>query len=208
MMPWHRVLGGFLFGVLAPVALVAGIHLMVGELGVAGAPLLYLATRITPERVLENPTRRAVLDAIAARPGIRAGTIARALVLDYGTVRHHVRVLQACALVEAPRACALRQVRLFARSARLGREAKDAAAAASSPVAGRILAYLAAHGEADLTRMCDALGMPKSSASTALSRLVRVGMVSKARRNRRLVAIAGAASLPGASEAPLRPAAP
>jgi DNA-binding MarR family transcriptional regulator len=156
--------------------------------------LLALYHRVQRHRALEQPTRRRIYESIAARPGVRVGTLQAQLGLNYNTVLRHVRVLQRLGLVEGD---ASPQRRWFVRDAGLGVQARKAAVAASSPVAASVVRYLAARGPVALATMRAELGLPKSSASTALRRMAHAGLVERRGEGRGLVvALAASAAAP------------
>src|SRR5207244_12045437 len=88
---------------------------------VAGALLLRLAAplfpsvrgyyRIERERLLGSARRRELLDFIREHPGATTGRIARRFGLSYGTVRHHVDLLERFHVVT--RRATASSVRLF-----------------------------------------------------------------------------------------------
>lgn len=169
-----------------------------------GALLLAAALyhTITERTVLEQQTRRRVFEVIRADPGIRVGTVSMRLGLHYKTVHHHVRILAHTGLVEfGPGG----QHRVFPREQGMGSHEKEAIIAASSPVARLLLARLS-QGPAELGELCASLDMPKSTASMAVARMARAGVVSKHRVGTRLVVSLGRP--PGVERSGGDPAAP
>lgn len=142
-------------------------------------PLLALYHRLAPSRLLEQPTRRRIHEAIAAHPGIRVGTLQASLGLNYNTVLRHVRTLERHGFVHSEGAG---QRRWFATSVALGPEQRAAAVATASPTVRQVLAYLAPRGAADLPTLRRDLGLPRSTASDAVARLARAGLVGVERR--------------------------
>jgi predicted transcriptional regulator len=164
------------------VSRTASIVAAVAALAASIAVVLY--HRIVRARALEQATRRKVYDSIAAAPGIRVGTLASHLELNYNTTLHHVRLLRETGLVEG---FGSGQTRLFVRGASLGMAQKEAAVAAASPVAARVLRHVEARGAVDFVGLREELGLPKSSASEAVSRLCQAGLVEKRRLGGRLL---------------------
>jgi DNA-binding transcriptional ArsR family regulator len=169
----------------------AGVLAAAAGLGALAAFALY--HRICKQRALDQETRRRIHDAIAAQPGIRVGTLQAQLGLNYNTVLRHVRLLEHCGLVEGQ---GEGQRRLFVKGAGLGVHAKQAAVASSAPVAQAIVSYLQGKGDVEVPRLRADLGLPRSSASTALTRLAGAGLVVARRDGRRLI-VALAAQGPG-----------
>lgn len=145
-------------------------------------PALALYHRIAPSRLLDQPTRRAVHDAIAAEPGVRIGTLQARLGLNYNTVLHHVRALARGGLVEAR---GPGQRRWFVAGRHAAPE-QQAAVAASGRAARRVLAHLRATGSAELPALRAELGIPRSTASDAVARLAAAGLVRVERHGARV----------------------
>lgn len=146
---------------------------------------LVLYHRILKSRALEQGTRRRIHDAIAMQPGIRIGTLRKHLGLNYNTIKKHVEVLKRHGFVEEAGAG---HRRLFARTGTIRcSEERQAIIAASTPAARAILEYVRTNGRAELHAIRETLLLPRSTASTAISRLIAAGLITKGRNGRRLV---------------------
>lgn len=136
-------------------------------------PVLALYHRIAGGRILDQPTRRRIYDAIVAEPGIRVGTLADREDLAYTTVLRHVRTLERAGLVQGhgmgQRRWVARGAEPFARVA--------ARVAAQGPVATSMLRFIEARTPVDLATVRRELRLCPSSASTALARLRKAGVV-------------------------------
>ncbi|MGQ0535257.1 MAG: helix-turn-helix domain-containing protein [Methanobacteriota archaeon] len=163
---------------LAPTVLFA--------LGAAAVALLGAALyhRIRRDEALDQPTRRAVFEAIRREPGIRVAAIARQLGANHNTVLRHVLLLCRSGLVVRRGASANR---LFETGSGVDPAIVEAT---TGEVARRILGHLATGGPCEFRRLAGALGIPKSSASVAVSRLAGAGLLVKRREGPRLIVAA------------------
>lgn len=152
-----------------------------GVLGLAVA----LFHRLRKEALLSQENRRRVYQFIEANPGTRSGTIASLLGLDYKTVRWHVRALDEYGLVVHGAADA--QSRLFIADAAVGRREREMIIASSTPVARIVLDHVRRCGRVEMSLMRRELGLPASSASVAVSRLTRAGLLCKQRIGRQVL---------------------
>lgn len=167
--------------VIEPETFPFAILISAAALGMLAVLVLY--RRVQGHRILEQATRLRVYEAIASNPGVRVGTLTTRLDLSYTTIKHHVRLLESCGLVVAtPNG----QRRLFANGHTANDQAQQAAIAGSSPAAKAILEHLKTSGPSDLPGLCASLGLPKSTASEALTRLGLAGLVAKRRAGKRL----------------------
>lgn len=166
----------------------------------------FLFHRIRKERVLELENRRTIFLRIQTNPGILIGTLASELGLSYKSVAWHARILQSCGLVTITNGT---QRRLFPRGDDWGVHRQRATAAADSPVAQAVVAHLKSRGSVAMHELCAELALPKSSASSAVSRLTRAGVVTKSRSGRTLLlALAALPPAPAAESGPASTEAP
>lgn len=120
---------------------VAGALAFVGVAAVAAKALLAAFTRLVPHELLQARSRRRLMEAIQATPGIHERGLARLTGLAPTTVRHHVDVLAAHGLVRKRRDG--RRTRLFD-----GRPGTPAAAPALEPELRQLDDWLRAHPDA------------------------------------------------------------
>lgn len=142
----------------------------------------WLYARVTRERVLLQPTRRAVYDCIVANPGIRVGSVARILELNYKTVLQHAERLRMHGLI---RAVGVGQQRYYAAAACPASE--SVALVLANPAAAGVLRVVQAQRCVDLEALQRELGLAKSTTSQAVTRLVLVGLVTRRVVHRRVV---------------------
>ncbi|HVL88395.1 MAG TPA: helix-turn-helix domain-containing protein [Candidatus Thermoplasmatota archaeon] len=143
-------------------------------LALALAPLARLYRRLTRDDTLANPTRRAVLDHVAARPGATAHEVARACSINYRTAAHHLGVLHEFGALEAREVGA--RLRYFGNG-RLSDAGKRAALALRHPQAARVVRALARDPRGSLSALAARAGLPKSTAKWHVDRLRRLGLV-------------------------------
>lgn len=136
--------------------------------------------RLRQRELLSQATRARIYEAIRAEPGIRTGTLAVSLGLDYKTVAHHVRLLSVHGLL---RAAGGEQPRHYVPGAA---PRPEVVAALATPTTRSVHDFLARHGETPLVEVACALGLGKSTVSEAASHLRRVGLVAKRRIGRRM----------------------
>lgn len=166
------------------------------------AALVLLYHRITRERALEQGTRRKVYDAIVAQPGVRIGTLAARLGLSYKTAQRHVHVLEREGMV---RGHGDTQRHFFAATRGFSTDAMRQSTAMWRGTSRAVVEMLRRRGPMDLPALCAELGLAKSTVSTAVLHLARIGVVERRRRMRRIevrlaVAAAGS-SLPAGATA-------
>lgn len=150
----------------------------------AAAMLIWwlLYTRLTPDRALDQPTRRDLFQAIEGAPGIRAGTLAQRFQLNYGTVTSHLRTLARAGLVEGR---GEGQRHYFAAST--SEPARAAALASTSNAAQRIVAAIRTAGSVELRSLPHVTGLAPSTVSETVGRLASAGIVVKHRKAGRVV---------------------
>lgn len=148
---------------------------------VLARPLLALYHRVAPSRLLEQPTRRALYDAIAGEPGLRIGTLQARLGLNYNTVRRHVVLLERGGFI---RPAGPGQRRWFPSGA--GPAEERAALARATPASRRVLAVLAEAGPMDAQALARRLGLPRSTLGDVVARLASAELVRTQRSGNRL----------------------
>lgn len=153
---------------------------VIGAMAIVLAAWLY--SRISRERVLVQPTRRAIYDLIVERPGLRVGAISSQLGVSYKTVLHHVDYLRMHGLVTS---MGIGQQRYFAADA--CPPSVQAAIAISNPTCSKMLAAMHGRGWVGLIQLCEELGLSKSTASEAANMLVAAGLAARCRERRRLM---------------------
>jgi DNA-binding MarR family transcriptional regulator len=160
-------------------------HLLL--LAAAGAALLLggaLYHRITRNAALEQESRRRVYGAIVAKPGVRVGTLACRLGMDYNSAKRHTHVLERLGFV---RGVGAGQKHWFASGAMPHPEAQLRADALTSPAARDVYRLLLERGPTDLPALGEALGLAPSTVSTVAAKLTRAGLVARRRDRRRVV---------------------
>jgi DNA-binding transcriptional ArsR family regulator len=153
---------------------------------VLGTFLLLVAAayhRLQRDRILDQATRRRIYDLVRQEPGVRVADLARGLSLSYLTVRAQVHVLQAHGLLvgSGPQGRFL-----FAAEGGWDRGARERHVARRKAVHRAILDDLAHHGPTEFGALTARLGLPKSTASAAVSALASAGAVAKLRDGRRV----------------------
>lgn len=137
-------------------------------------------SRIPPARVLDHPTRRALLDLVRERPGITMEEAREALAVGSGTLVHHVARLRAERLVVTEKGHGRR---LYAAGAVAPAERAKLAALAGDTTQ-RLADYVAANPGVAQKDLCGALAIAPSVASKHVSKLKRAGLVSELREGR------------------------
>lgn len=121
-----------------PLLAVAGMASAVGAIAVA------LYRRLRRGRLLEQPTRRALMETVQASPGLTPAAIAKRLAVSYKTALHHVDVLVEDGLLTVR--LVGRQRRLFPASAAFGQAERERHVVLQRPGVQRLMQSLA-HGE-------------------------------------------------------------
>lgn len=152
-----------------------------GAAGAAGlgwlakAALTALFSRLRRDRVLDQPVRRQVMEAIEADPGIHLSKVVAVSGKGAGTVRHHVAKLVEAGLVEARDSGGY--LCYFPKGARP--EQRAAAPVMKAEGARRVLEGL--DGQALGVRpLATAVGLAPSTVEHHLARLVSAGLVRRA----------------------------
>lgn len=131
--------------------------------------------------VLQQPTRRALHEAVAAAPGITFRALVGAVGRPSGTVRHHLDMLLRSEVLREQRAgCALAYV--------LATDQRDAAQLAVLRAPGMALLrdFVANHGRVCQREVLDAFDAPRGTTQHRLKRLVQAGLVRVAAQGRHL----------------------
>ncbi|MHB8634331.1 MAG: winged helix-turn-helix transcriptional regulator [Thermoplasmatota archaeon] len=128
--------------------------------GVAG-----LFSRIQPGDALDNPKRRAIMDAITAHPGIHYRELLRTLGFSKGVLEHHVGKLRAAGLIQVQHHAGL--ARMFLRTATV--------TAPLQTSHERVLAAMQPRGT--VRALARATGLAPSTVSYHLQRMVAAGQV-------------------------------
>lgn len=140
------------------------------------APLWMLYRRLAKRRVLENATRRAVLEAVLACPGATTGSVAQLLGLNHRTAEHHLRVLEEFGFLSAKRFGA--RQRYYRNGGAFTDAEQRAHAALANPNARRVAADVLRRPEASLASRASGMGLPKSTVRWHLGRLRRFGLAA------------------------------
>lgn len=147
-----------------------------GAWAVVGVTLLWLpvwllARRLARDRLLDNPTRRAVLERVVAAPGATAGRVARELHVNRRTAGHHLRVLHEYGLVEARLHGA--RLRYFENGGRFTDAEKRLHVTIATDRGRRVAGALAIHPGLSLNALARAAGVPKSTAKLYRDRIAQ-----------------------------------
>lgn len=159
---------------LAPLAGLAALASLGAWLPwMAVAPLL-LFSRLEPAEVASHGTRRAVLEAAAADPGVTMRTLQARLGVAWGTLVHHVRVLERHGQLVSVREGSRRHL-FVARSAEARH--RSGLAILASAVAHRVAQEVNESPGLLQVELCRRIGLRAPAASKQLSRLTRAGLV-------------------------------
>lgn len=144
------------------------------------APFAVLSfSRIAPQDVLDNPTRRRVMAAVETHPGMNLQELRSATGAAWGTLVHHLRRLERAGLASSVRAGHSRRV--FPASAR----DRAHAALLVEPRERALALAVAAHPGIGQSDLCNLLAMRGPNASKGLAVLIRAGLVASQRVGRR-----------------------
>lgn len=160
---------------------------------------LGLFSRLSPDALAGHPTRQAILDAVAAQPGIHFQALCRALGKGRGVVGHHLGKL-----VDGGRVVAHRQGGFVCYVVK-GQDAGSAVAAGALKAEGaqRLLRELAARPGLSGLELAGATGLSPSTVHYHLRRLEEAGLVASAARGRsRAMRLTPAGERAGALAAP------
>jgi DNA-binding MarR family transcriptional regulator len=158
---------------LAPLAGVLALACLGAWAPWAAAPLA-LFSRLEPVHVALHPTRRAILEAAAVDPGVTMRALQARLGIAWGTLVHHVRVLERHGQLVSVREGQRRHL-YVARSPEARQ--RSGLAVLRSPAAHRVAR--AVHERPGLLQvdLCRRIGLRAPAASKQLARLERAGLV-------------------------------
>lgn len=153
-------------------------------------PLLGLFSRVSRSEALDHGRRRAIVDAVAAQPGMQVQDVADLLGLRWSVVHYHVAVLAREGLLVLRRFG--RETSLFIPGT-ADRKRQEQARLLRKPTVQGILRVLAADPCRTQTQVAEELGVRQSHVSATLKELadaglVRVERVGRTRLYRPLVA--------------------
>lgn len=138
--------------------------------------LAALYSRLPRERILDHPVRRAMTEAIRARPGIPRAVLQRALALADGQVDHHLRRLVQTGIVVKVERGGQRLLYLAGTDA-----------PADADLAADVAAALAARTAATAREVASMVGLSPQHARYYLEKLRRSGAATAESRGRRVV---------------------
>jgi DNA-binding MarR family transcriptional regulator len=136
--------------------------------------LLPLFARINGERLLENPVRARVHEAIHKDPGISLQDVRDRAGIAWGTTVHHLNRLERHGFVVSVRHGNHR--RFFPSNTQASRHRRELTAL-SHPTAHRIAVHVRSTPGTDQKGLCEALDIRNPAASKHLTRFERLGLV-------------------------------
>lgn len=157
---------------------IAGAALLVGLLywlwpALKSGGFVGLFSRLRRERLLEHPTRVAIVDAVRSQPGIHHTALVRMLGKGKGVVDHHLRKLDDAGLVVVRKSTG--------RTCYFVRGAVDAATMDAvphlGPAAARVLAWVVENPGQSATRAARAVGISDGTMSHHVRRLRGAGLL-------------------------------
>jgi predicted transcriptional regulator len=140
--------------------------------------LSLLYTTLKRERILDQHTRKLVYDALCRNPGVRVGTLASSLGLNYKTVFHHLAALEAFNFVKR---CGHGDKLYFPVGEMSLTEEAMCAGALSRSAARETYKFIVQHGPMDLTSLARSMGRAPSTISANVSTLRAGGLVKRVR---------------------------
>lgn len=156
---------------------------------VASLPLLPLAShimaRLARREVLQNPTRRAVMEHVRSSPGITAATLARNLQVHYETARYHLDVLMEVGLVTREELGT--RVRYFENKARVDEVTRTVARALHTDGKRDVLLAIARSGALPSGEVAERVELAASTTSYHLRNLHDDGLVERRKVGRRVL---------------------
>lgn len=144
-------------------------------------PSIPLFSRIERDRLLDNPVRARVHDAVAQDPGLSMSEVASRAGIAWGTAVHHLRRLEANGMVVST---AERGHRRFFAANTPAASQRSAVAVVMHPTARRIAHLVAQRPGIDQTGICQALSLNNPAASKHLGRFEAQGLVLGLRSGR------------------------
>lgn len=145
-------------------------------------PFLPLFSRIQTTKVLDNPVRARVHEAILQDPGLSVEEVRARSGIAWGTAVHHLRRLEETGLLVSVTHNARR--RYFAANTAASQR-RGHVAALSHPTARRVAELVRQQPGLDQSALCDALGLRNPAASKHLAQLASQGLVMQQRMGRR-----------------------
>lgn len=137
--------------------------------------LVPLFSRVAPERLLENPVRARVHEAVSSDPGLSLQDVRDRSGIAWGTTVHHLARLERAGYLVSVRHGNHR--RFFPANTPVSRSRRELSVLAH-PTAHRVAAHVLAEPGTDQKSLCAALGLNNPAASKHLSRMERLGLVS------------------------------
>ncbi|MEA3204241.1 MAG: hypothetical protein QOI63_1921, partial [Thermoplasmata archaeon] len=145
-------------------------------------PFVPLFSRIEGAKVLDNPVRARVHQAVVGDPGLSVEEVRARAGVAWGTAVHHLRRLEDTGLLVSVTQNARR--RYFAANTPASSR-RVQVAALSHPTARRVADLVRQRPGVDQTGLCEALGLRNPSASKHLQELAAQGLVLPERLGRR-----------------------
>lgn len=136
--------------------------------------LVPLFSRVDGTRLLENPVRARIHDAVSQDPGISLQDVRDRAGIAWGTTVHHLARLERHGLVVSVRHGNHR--RWFPVNTPAARQRRELTVL-SHPTAHRIAAHVAATPGTDQKSLCAELGLQNPAASKHLARFERLGLI-------------------------------
>lgn len=174
-----------------------------------GAPLWRMYRRIHGRELLDDDTRRALLECVRARPGIRPTELARALCVSRTSVDYHARRLESARLLARRRVLGVTRLYEPGDASPRG-EALAIEETLRHPLAREIVLHLGRSSRASRADVRARVAAPARTVEWHVRRLVERGIVEEA-RDGRCVTLALASATRGlaiacAVDAPASPA--
>lgn len=151
----------------SPVWLAAGAAFL-------GAVALY--RRLRRDRLLEQPTRRAVMDLVHAHPGVTPAAVAKGLDVSYKTALHHAELLVEDGLLTVR--LVGRERRLFPASRAFGQAERERRVVLQRPGVQRLLRSLPADSPVPRREIAARAGLGRTAAWRSLRALREAGLVA------------------------------
>ncbi|PKK81788.1 MAG: hypothetical protein CVT47_00660 [Thermoplasmata archaeon HGW-Thermoplasmata-2] len=153
-----------------------GIWYWIKKLAPGGAALF---TRIPQDKILENPTRRQIFNAIQRNPGINMSQISKRLGIGWGTTVHHVKKLEAAMKVHVEDRNNERC--FFENGGEFPVDSMAAAAALKDSTAKGIFGYIRKKPGASQKDVAAHFGIRPSLVSWHVTRLEKEGIINRNR---------------------------
>jgi predicted transcriptional regulator len=152
-------------------------------LGLAAIPVaLVLYRKLTREDVLENETRKRILELVTERPGITTAEISEELDVHYRTARHHLETLEDFGKVTGKR---LRgRIRYFENHGRFDDLRKRLISCLEADTKEAIIMEVARSGAVPSGELAERVDVAPSTASHHLGDLEEMGLLARRRDGR------------------------